>query len=193
MSVSRPMTFEWKPGARYPVKAQVAGETVEKLCKEHGVDEITPATLVDASRPADAPLHRCFEWDKDVASQKWNEHQARHILHSIVIVSYVGEKQEPKRSVAYVSVTNPEGNRVYTPMAKAMSVEEQAEEVVANALVVFMGFKARYEHIKEMRGFLDVMDREARKLLDEMKAKAAAKAKSKTKDKPRKREPQPVA
>lgn len=85
------MVFEWKPGCRVKADAQIAGEMCDRM-EKHGM--LTAKNLVEENRPDDAPLHGCFEWVDSVAAENWREHQARHIINSIVVRT---EKKEPVR------------------------------------------------------------------------------------------------
>lgn len=85
------MVFEWKPGSRVKADAQIAGEMCDRM-EKRGM--LTAKNLVAENRPEDAPLHGCFEWVDSVAAENWREHQARHIINSIVVRT---EKKEPVR------------------------------------------------------------------------------------------------
>ena len=69
---------------RRGVKAQTAGEELERISKEHG--EITPPLVVDEARPEESPIHEVFEWDDEVAAEQHREQQARQLIRSIQVV-----------------------------------------------------------------------------------------------------------
>lgn len=79
------MVYEckWKPGSHHKVDAQTAYEECQRIEKERG---LTPASLVDESRPDDAPLHREFEWDDSVAAEKYREVQASEVIRHIITI-----------------------------------------------------------------------------------------------------------
>ena len=56
------MKYNWKFN-KYPVDAQIAGETIEDIKNKSGKDFIEPEDLLEASRNENTPLHSCFEWD----------------------------------------------------------------------------------------------------------------------------------
>ena len=85
------MVYQWKPGARIKADAQEAGEVLNRLERE---GRLSAKGLLDESRPEDAPLHKEFEWNDGVAAENWREHQARHIIASILVIP---EKSEPVR------------------------------------------------------------------------------------------------
>ena len=60
------MQFRYKAGRTVPhIAAQVVGE---ELARIEASGELTPATVVEASRPETAPLHPAFEWDDPTAA-----------------------------------------------------------------------------------------------------------------------------
>ena len=81
--------FEYKYRINGIVKApaEVTGEVCQNIINEEGT--VTPKKLVDVSRPKDAPLHDEFEWNDDVAAEKYREEQARQIIKNIVIIDFV--------------------------------------------------------------------------------------------------------
>ena len=85
------MVYQWKPGARIKADAQEAGEVLNRLERE---GRLSAKGLLDESRPEDAPLHKEFEWNDGVAAENWREHQARHIIASILVLP---EKSGPVR------------------------------------------------------------------------------------------------
>ena len=76
---------------RRGVKAQDAGEELERISKEHG--EVTPPLVVDEARPEESPIHEVFEWDDYVAAESHREHQARQLIRSIQVVKPEGNTE----------------------------------------------------------------------------------------------------
>ncbi|NBR91840.1 MAG: hypothetical protein EBS68_18450, partial [Rhodobacteraceae bacterium] len=59
--------FRQNPGIEIgSLTPQIVGETLADIEERHGV--IDPHTVVDESRPKNAPLHPVFEWRDDVAA-----------------------------------------------------------------------------------------------------------------------------
>jgi hypothetical protein len=56
--------------------------SIRSVCAE--IDErdgsITPEAVVAAARPKNSPLHQLFDWDNEVAGDKWRNHQARILI-----------------------------------------------------------------------------------------------------------------
>lgn len=78
------MEFMIQGSEPLPVDAQTAGEELERIRLEH--NHLSPAVVVDESRPEDAPLHPVFEWRDPVAAEQWREHQAATLIKRVRII-----------------------------------------------------------------------------------------------------------
>ena len=126
----------------YPVSAQIAGEQIDRIIKENG--EITPQLLLDNSRSEDAPLHCCFEWNDDVAAERYRLYQSRKIIQNITI-SQDTSSGEPVLARAFVSTSkNPEKGR-FVPLNVALNNEATRQQVLENAYAELKSFKNKYE------------------------------------------------
>ena len=144
--------YEWnKRSRRYPVPAQEAGEYLEDLTKKNG--SLTAKLVLDESRPKDATLHPCFEWDDSKAAESYRKEQARKLIGDIVCVKVITrddeeeKKEEPKRVFVNVSPLPKEGC-FKTASAVVHSVDE-SQIVLANALKELKNFVRKYEILKE--------------------------------------------
>lgn len=157
------VVYQWKDSSRFPVKAQIAGETLMTIRLANG-GHLTPEAVVDASRPDDAPLHRCFEWDAAVAQEKYNKHIARNVIHSIVEVHTVEGEDAPKRLLSYIHVNTPETGNCYMTTARVMSDADLKEQATEEALKLLRGVQARFAHIEELTDVFGAIDRAAAKV-----------------------------
>lgn len=83
---------------------QVVGDTLADIENRHGV--IDPHTVVDESRPEDAPLHPVFEWCDEIAAEKWRVEQARRVVRSVEIIA---EERDSPTQIAYVNIQSQDG------------------------------------------------------------------------------------
>ena len=139
-----------KSGARLPVKAQVAGEECEKL-ESKGM--LTPSNLVEVSRPKDAPLHKCFEWDDTVAAEKWRLTQAAYIIRSVEVT--VEKSTEPTR--AFV-VTVSDDSREYKSVGYVMRRADGREALLESAKRDLLAFRRKYQTLYELASIFDAID-----------------------------------
>lgn len=140
------MVYQWKPGSRYKVDPQVAGQRIQDLIEEND-GLLEPALIVKDAEPVDSPLHSEFEWDDSVAAKEWREHTARNIVAAIVVV-----QEQPERKVlpvrAFVNVREDRG-RGYTTTARAVSDEELFSQIVDDVIASIRSFEYKLRAFKQ--------------------------------------------
>lgn len=144
------MIYKLKSGARLPVKAQVAGEECERL-EAKGM--LTPSNLVEASRPEDAPLHKCFEWDDTVAAEKWRQTQAAYIIRSVEVT--IEKSIEPTR--AFVATVS-DDSREYRSVGYIMRRADDREALLDSARRELLAFRRKYQTLHELSEVIDAID-----------------------------------
>lgn len=148
--------YAFRPGARFPVPAAVAGPAIEAIQAANG-GSATPADVVAAARDPGHPLHPVFVWDDDAAAEKYRQHQARMLMNSVrVVVRREGGGEQ--RQVAFLSVSVREQGRAYVPTAVALSDDEYRAEAVAEALAALRGWRARHKHLSELADLFAAVD-----------------------------------
>lgn len=123
---------------------------MEKLNLEHG--EVTPQIMVDDARPEDALMHPMYEWNDDVAAEKYRYCQARKIMSELVIIK-VHESGDalPDPVRAFVSVKPRNESASYQTIVSALSHEDTKRQVIANARAEIEAFERKY------RGIVDIV------------------------------------
>jgi len=74
------------------VNGNVIGQELTKIYAENG--KLTAPIVVDSARPEDAALHPVFEWDDEVAGERWREYEARALI-KMVQVNRPNEQGKP--------------------------------------------------------------------------------------------------
>lgn len=144
------MVYKRREGSRVSVDPQTVGDALEDIAARNG-GMVVPKAVVRESRPQDAPLHDCFEWDNRTAAALFRENQARQIIRSVVIVN----EQQPKGSAtrvvqAYVHV-NPGGSTpCYVSSARVVSEPELRDQALREAVGYLRGAQKRFNGIKEL-------------------------------------------
>lgn len=144
------MIYKLKSGARLPVSPQVAGDECERL-ESNGM--LTPRNLVDASRPDDAPLHKCFEWDDGIAAERWREAQASYIIRSVEVS--IEERMEPTR--AFVATIS-DNAREYRSIGYVMRRSDSREVLLDSARRDMLAFKRKYECLNELSDVIKAIE-----------------------------------
>lgn len=124
--------------------AQVVGEVCEQL--EHSDRGLTPAALVDASRPAAAPLHSEFEWDDAIAAEQYREHQAANIIRCIRVV--VDDNPEPVRAFVNVRVEHETGQ--YVSIRRTLDNDQWRGQLLESAKRDAASFINKYRALAEL-------------------------------------------
>lgn len=147
------MVYKYKFPNLFPVDANIAGEELASIYNEKG--RCDPADVVERSRPADAPLHACFEWDDTVAAEKYREHQAGEIIRAIVTVSE--EPNAPEATVetrAFVHVEH-----TYHPISVVVQDEDKYATLMQSALNDMVSFKKRYSQLSKLQPVIQEIDK----------------------------------
>lgn len=142
------MIYEWKSGSRVNADAQIAGEMCARLEKE---GRLTAQVLLDENRPAEAPLHGCFEWNDNAAAENWRVHQARNIINSLVVKV---EDREPIR--AYFKVEAQERN--YFSIDTIIRNEDSSKKLFDNVLSELRSIRKKYDSITKFKEVWDAID-----------------------------------
>lgn len=151
------MVYSFKNKGFFHVDAQVAGEVCEKLEQTVG---LSAETLLDASRPEDAPLHDEFEWDDEVAAEGYRRYQAGNIIRNLEIVI---EEQEPTR--AFVTIERQVAHSsVYEPTVQVMKEEDKRKSLLELAKIELSWFKKKYKGLQELSKIMqDIEELEAQR------------------------------
>jgi hypothetical protein len=150
------MIYQYRPGFRGNVGAQVAGERLAELAEANG-GHLTPAGVVEDSRDDDAPLHPCFEWRDDVAAELHRQDEARQLIRNVYRVEADAKGVEAP-VLHHVHVTLDDLGPCYVTTARAMGDDELREQVEADALKAFQALRERYRHIKALAPIFAAID-----------------------------------
>lgn len=140
--------YRWKTGSRFGVSVETAVSVMQELTEK---DELTPAKLVDVSRPEDAPLHKVFEWNDNRAAELWRCQQARTLINHIEVVYDDAPNAAPvPMFVQVMQVTNKQ--IPYKETRVLMRSREGRDAVVAMALGEAKAFENKYARLTELSG-----------------------------------------
>lgn len=146
-------TYEYRVPGLQKVPAQVAGEECERL--DRSAAGLSPQTLLDASRDVAAPLHDEFEWNDEVAAEKYRLRQARSIIQNIVCATIHDEEVIEER--AFVSV-RPNPVSAYVSLQRALSNDEWKEHLLKTAKDELQVFRAKYGRISQLASVIEAID-----------------------------------
>ena len=79
------MEVRWRSGSRFNnIRAEDAYNELEDIKQDQG-GVITPAAVVERARDDTNVLHDGFEWNNDVAADKYRLNEARNMIRSIPV------------------------------------------------------------------------------------------------------------
>ena len=145
------MAVSWVKGSRFKTDPNVAKAVMDQLSAE---GRLSPAELVEVSRPVDAPLHNEFEWDDKVAAQLWREKTGQIMIASIVIVPDKEEEAQPVR--AFFNIER--GTHEYIPTEIIYSDEAKRARLLDIAKRELLSFKVKYKTLTELAGVMNAID-----------------------------------
>ncbi|MBP5423884.1 MAG: hypothetical protein J6Y78_15715 [Paludibacteraceae bacterium] len=155
--------FEYKYRVNGLVKApaEITGKVCKDLIDSDGA--VTPARLVEVSKPKDAPLHGEFEWNNTIAAQKYREEQARQIIKNIVIIEVAEEDEEPKQVKCWVNsdrafVPTDERLHKYVTIDTALSNESWKDNLLKTAKRDMTSFIVKYKRLTELSKIIEDMN-----------------------------------
>jgi len=166
------MNYQWKIPKYTAVSAQVAGEHIEELEAIHG--KVTPKILLDDSRPTEAVLHPLYEWDDQIAAEKYRLSQSGDIVRNLVIICPIEITPEPRRITiarveqeptseketipkqevapvrAFVSVRENDEN-AYKSVSKVVRDEDLYAQAVGDIFKAIAELKAKYANLASFK------------------------------------------
>lgn len=143
------MIYQWKSGARIKGNAQIAGEMCNQLESE---GRLNAQTLVDVNRPEDAPLHNSFEWNDSIAGEEWRKHQARNIIHSLVVMP----ENKSVETRVFFKLSSVQSN--YDSIHTIIQNEDKNVQLLRDAENELKAFQAKYRGIKELKSVVQMID-----------------------------------
>ena len=131
------MAAEWRIKGIYKADAQ-------KVADEIGERSITPQEVLEKAKDENSELHKCFEWDNDVAAEKYRLEQARKIIINLV---YVPTKKE-EQQVRCFQITSEK--HVYQPTKHFLVQENEYQALLKRAKNELESFKKKYATLSEL-------------------------------------------
>lgn len=144
------MVYKWKPGSHHKVDAQTAGEVCAAL-EEEG--RLNAETLVEESRPEEAPLHDEFEWDDSIAAEEYRKQQARVLIATVVEI--ISPEVVPTR--AFFNIVHKEAN--YESVRVIIQDEDKRKALLDKAIRELRSFQTKYSTLLELCEVFDAINR----------------------------------
>lgn len=115
------------------------------------IKEITPQSVLERARDEKSELHKCFEWNDNVAAEAYRKQQAGNIIRML----YVVPREEEAPTVRVLSRTS---KTVYQPTRLFVKNQNEYEDLLKRALSELESFRKKYETLSELEQIFEQID-----------------------------------
>lgn len=136
---------KWKVDGIFKADANECYREISSL------EQITPKAILDFARDENSELHKCFEWDNDLAAEKYRTIQAGNVIRML----YVEPKSEDAPPVRALSITS---NTVYQPTRTFLKNQNEYEDLLKRALSELESFRLKYKTLSELEQVFEQID-----------------------------------
>ena len=130
--------------------AEVFRQRMQEIAKNTPDGIATPEAIIEDARKKNSPIHRFYEWDKDIAFEQYLLDRTRHIVKSIQYAVHYNQQVVAVR--AFEHVTSPGGVRGYKAIEEVKCDEFYKRQVVEEALATIRRFEQKYNEMLEFFG-----------------------------------------
>lgn len=136
---------KWKVDGIFKADANECYREISSL------EQITPKAILDFARDENSELHKCFEWDNDLAAEKYRTIQAGNVIRMLYIV--------PKNADAPpVRVLSRTSDTVYQPTRTFVKNQNEYEDLLKRALSELESFRLKYKTLSELEQVFEQID-----------------------------------
>ena len=143
-------TYIWKFKGLYKPSA----EDVMAELNEISTEEITPQAVVEHAKSEDSCMHCIFEWDDEIAGEKYRLQQAAQMLRSIKVV-HLDENEEPQHEPFRQFQVNSTRTHTYVPTKIIVQNMDEYQKLLERAKGELIAFENRYKTLVELDGVFD--------------------------------------
>ena len=126
------------------IDAQTAGEECKRIAETIG---LTAENLLNENRTEGTPLHNYFEWDNDVAAEKYRLVQAKDIIRSIVLIRQTEDDNKPPVR-QFVSIRKEKKEREFVPVETVLKRQDYTEQMFEQAKRDLLAFRTKYINLR---------------------------------------------
>lgn len=137
--------YSWNINGLYKVDANDVGKEFEKLG-----DNLTPETVLNVARDENNVMHSMFEWNDEIAGEKYRKHQAAQMICSLR-VEIIKDDKPTKKVRAFVTT---KANTNYQPIEKVVSDTDRYQLLLDKAYRELNAIKLKYDSLSEIQELL---------------------------------------
>lgn len=158
------MKTVWVYKGKYKADPEAAYAEIQTL------ETITPQNVVDLARSADSVIHDDFEWDDEIAGEKYRVIQAGNMIRSFVLVrdeepiqtegnkdiKFSIEEPHPVGKLRALHTTSKPYE--YKPCEYFIENKDEYQILLDKAIAELEAFKRRYAMIAELEDVFNAID-----------------------------------
>lgn len=116
-------------------------------------NSVTPQQILDyAKNNTNSELNKCFEWNNDVAAEKYRLYQAGQIIRSLYVVPEEKEVS-PLRILSKTSELH-----TYEPTVKFLNNTTEYDDLLKRAKAELESFRKKYKSLTELEEIFNAID-----------------------------------
>lgn len=151
----------WTPGMESIFKGANPQEVANEIYSIS--DTPTKHQIVDRARDEASAMHNLFEWDNEVAGEKWREEQAscilRHLKVTFIDAHPDGDDDKKLFQPVRLFYGDPVKSEGFRSIITIMENKEQYKQLLERAKVELKSFRTKYAMLTELKAVFDVIDR----------------------------------
>ena len=159
------MRTVWVYDGKYKADPEAAYAEIQTL------EAITPQNVVDLARSADSVIHDDFEWDDEIAGEKYRVIQASAMIRSFVLVRDEEPIQPEQSNGTEFSIEEPHPvgklralhstsePHEYKPCEYFIENKDEYQILLDKAIAELEAFKRRYAMIAELEDVFNAIDK----------------------------------
>lgn len=145
--------YKWKIEGVWKQDANLVGKELEVLANENN---LTPEAVLNIAKDENSSLHNLFEWNDEIAAEKYRLSQARQIIQQIVVVNN-HPNAEAREIRAFV--TESKNNGHYQLITTVIEDPITYEVLLKRAKLELQAFKDKYKSIIEFKELFSEIDK----------------------------------
>lgn len=142
------MVYKWRIGYNFKADPEKAAKVMNKLAK---TGQLNAETLVEVSRPKNAPLHDDFEWDDTKAAENWRKQQGRCMINSLLMIPEETSSKEKEPIRAFFKVDQVD-NSQYESTAVLIRTQNGRDALREQAQKELNSYMGKYRNVLEWTG-----------------------------------------
>lgn len=119
---------------------------MERIRKKSG-GVLTAHAVVSAATRADSPLHKHFEWDDDIAADKFRLEQGRHLFRCARVKVEGAGQEAPTLVRVYI---NPMNDGLYHTVAEVMGSDDLREQALRKVMMELRAMQTRNAEFQQL-------------------------------------------